>query len=51
MAAGIEAVALSRYATDARLAPGLVLGFAAFDESQIESAVRQLAVALGRQSQ
>jgi GntR family transcriptional regulator/MocR family aminotransferase len=50
MAAGIEAIALSRFATEARLAPSLVLGFAAFDEFQIEAASRQLALALNRQT-
>lgn len=50
MAAGIESIALSRYSTDARLAPGLVLGFAAFDEAQIDVAVRRLATTLDRQS-
>lgn len=38
-AAGIEAVALSRYAGKGFTAPGLVLGFAAFDEPSLERAV------------
>lgn len=43
LAAGVEAVALSRYTSQARLAPGLVLGFAAFDETEIDAAVRRMA--------
>jgi len=49
-AAGIEAIALSRYASDARPAPGLVLGFAAFDEVQIDTAVRRVATTLNGRS-
>lgn len=39
--AGIESLALSRYASTNRLRPGLVLGFAAFDEETIERSVRR----------
>lgn len=41
--AGIESLALSRYRASQSLRAGLVLGFAAFDELQIETAVRGLA--------
>lgn len=41
--AGIESLALSRYASTQALRPGLVLGFAAFDEPTIERAVRRAA--------
>ncbi len=45
--AGIETLALSLYRQAGRLAPGLVLGFAAHDEPEIAAAMRQLAAVLG----
>jgi GntR family transcriptional regulator/MocR family aminotransferase len=47
-AAGIEAAPASRYAIEARLAPALLLGYAAYDEGTINDSVRRMAKALGR---
>jgi GntR family transcriptional regulator/MocR family aminotransferase len=45
-AAGVEAMALDRYALERRDVHGLLLGFAAFDPSQIRAGVLRLADAL-----
>jgi GntR family transcriptional regulator/MocR family aminotransferase len=45
-AAGIEAAPLSRYAQRHSQRPGLVLGFAPFDEEQIDCSAQRIATAL-----
>jgi DNA-binding transcriptional MocR family regulator len=45
-AGGVEAMALDRYALARRDVDGLLLGFAAFDPSQIRAGVLRLAAAL-----
>tara|TARA_B100000676_G_scaffold310420_1_gene376883 strand:+ start:186 stop:317 length:132 start_codon:yes stop_codon:yes gene_type:complete len=42
----VSAVALSSYAIDAALQPGLVLGYAAVNEDEIGRATRAMAQAL-----
>lgn len=45
-AAGLTAFPLERYCAQARLAPSLVMGFAAFDEAQIDAGAKAVAAAL-----
>ena len=45
-AAGVQVSALSNYAMETRLEPGLLLGYAAVAEAAIEDGVRRLAAAL-----
>lgn len=45
-AAGLTAFPLERYCARARLAPSLVMGFAAFDEAQIDAGAKVVAAAL-----
>lgn len=50
-AAGLTAFPLSRYCSQAQLAPSMVMGFAAFDEAAIEQGAKAVAAALrGRSS-
>ncbi len=48
--AGIEVAHLSRYCIDTIRPPGLVFGFGAFDEREIDTGARQLARVLARES-
>jgi len=45
-AAGLTAFPLSPYCARARLTPALVMGFAAFDEAQIDAGAKAVAAAL-----
>ncbi|MDB5868683.1 MAG: PLP-dependent aminotransferase family protein [Polaromonas sp.] len=46
-AAGITAMALGRYTGSQTVGPGLVMGFAPFDEAQIDASAAHMAKALG----
>ena len=46
--AGVEVIALSSFVTERRVAPGLLLGYAAVHEHDMEDGVRALAGVLER---